>query len=261
MTTLSHAPHPNPAAREEGVEGNEREWPHAVVDLFACAVLAVAGSAFVWVVNPFSGFHFQQPLALALFFALLGPFGAGVDRGRAPGIVRVLAPLGAATGALVGALLIEHVSAPLELLVRIGSPLVLGPLLVPLGARLHRHEEAWRPEARLRPPEATPDLALKIAAARFPLPLRVLLLPVTIALLPVGFLGVVLIRCYQLSIARLLPPQCRFEPSCSRYGLQAFTRYGALKGFLLTALRLARCHPFCRAGHDPLPDGVDGGPG
>ncbi|HZU98518.1 MAG TPA: membrane protein insertion efficiency factor YidD [Planctomycetota bacterium] len=81
------------------------------------------------------------------------------------------------------------------------------------------------------------------------------------ALLPVGFLGVVLIRCYQLSIARLLPPQCRFEPSCSRYGLQAFARYGALKGFLLTALRLGRCHPFCRAGHDPLPDGVDGASG
>lgn len=46
---------------------------------------------------------------------------------------------------------------------------------------------------------------------------------------------------------------CRFEPSCSEYGRQAFQRYPFLKAFFLTATRILRCHPFHPGGYDPLP--------
>ena len=62
-----------------------------------------------------------------------------------------------------------------------------------------------------------------------------------------------LIRGYQVAISPLLPPSCRFTPSCSQYALEAVRRYGALKGSWLAARRLARCHPFNRGGYDPVP--------
>ena len=48
-------------------------------------------------------------------------------------------------------------------------------------------------------------------------------------------------------------PSCRFVPSCSEYTLRALERYGSLRGLLLSANRLLRCHPFSRPGVDPLP--------
>jgi hypothetical protein len=62
-----------------------------------------------------------------------------------------------------------------------------------------------------------------------------------------------LIRGYQLTLSRLLPPSCRFHPSCSQYALEAVNRHGALKGAWLAARRLARCHPFHPGGYDPVP--------
>ncbi len=62
-----------------------------------------------------------------------------------------------------------------------------------------------------------------------------------------------LIRAYQRLVSPLLPPSCRFHPSCSHYALEAVTRYGALKGAWLTVSRLARCHPFHPGGFDPVP--------
>jgi putative membrane protein insertion efficiency factor len=62
-----------------------------------------------------------------------------------------------------------------------------------------------------------------------------------------------LIRGYQLTLSRALPPSCRFHPSCSQYALEAVTRHGALKGTWLAARRLARCHPFHPGGYDPVP--------
>lgn len=62
-----------------------------------------------------------------------------------------------------------------------------------------------------------------------------------------------LIRCYQLGISPFLPPRCRFLPTCSEYALEAIRTHGALKGCWLTAKRLARCHPLCEGGFDPVP--------
>jgi hypothetical protein len=59
-----------------------------------------------------------------------------------------------------------------------------------------------------------------------------------------------LIRAYQLLIAPMLPPACRFTPTCSEYARQAIIRHGLLKGLWLAAARLARCHPFAEGGVD-----------
>jgi hypothetical protein len=57
---------------------------------------------------------------------------------------------------------------------------------------------------------------------------------------------------YQRVISPVLGPRCRFEPSCSRYAVQAIREYGILRGFVLAAWRVARCHPLSRGGFDPL---------
>jgi hypothetical protein len=64
---------------------------------------------------------------------------------------------------------------------------------------------------------------------------------------------IVLIRIYQLFISPLLGPKCRYTPTCSHYGLQAFKKYGIFKGFWLTARRISRCHPWGGHGYDPVP--------
>ncbi|AMA73354.1 membrane protein insertion efficiency factor YidD [Aneurinibacillus thermoaerophilus] len=65
---------------------------------------------------------------------------------------------------------------------------------------------------------------------------------------------ILLIRAYQRFISPLLPPSCRFYPSCSHYGLEAIQRFGALKGGWLTIKRLVKCHPFHPGGIDPVPE-------
>ena len=62
-----------------------------------------------------------------------------------------------------------------------------------------------------------------------------------------------LIRFYQYCISPLIPPRCRYTPTCSQYALEAVRRYGALKGGLLAVKRIARCHPWGGHGHDPVP--------
>jgi uncharacterized protein len=64
---------------------------------------------------------------------------------------------------------------------------------------------------------------------------------------------VMLIRLYQWILSPLLGPKCRFTPTCSQYGIEAFNKYGPLKGFWLTVKRIARCHPWGGHGHDPVP--------
>jgi len=62
-----------------------------------------------------------------------------------------------------------------------------------------------------------------------------------------------LVRGYQVAVSPLLPSTCRFMPSCSAYAVEALERHGALHGSWLTIRRLARCHPFCVGGYDPVP--------
>lgn len=66
-------------------------------------------------------------------------------------------------------------------------------------------------------------------------------------------LAVGLIKIYQRTLSRVLPPSCRFTPSCSEYGVQAISRYGVWRGGWLTIRRIGRCHPFHPGGHDPVP--------
>ncbi|MEW6443614.1 MAG: membrane protein insertion efficiency factor YidD [bacterium] len=61
------------------------------------------------------------------------------------------------------------------------------------------------------------------------------------------------LRFYQTFLSPLLPPACRFYPSCSTYAVQAVQRYGAFKGSWLAAKRLVRCHPYHPGGIDPVP--------
>ncbi len=65
---------------------------------------------------------------------------------------------------------------------------------------------------------------------------------------------IALVRLYQRLISPLLPPSCRFYPSCSAYAVEALQRHGALRGSWLTARRLGRCHPFHPGGLDPVPE-------
>lgn len=62
-----------------------------------------------------------------------------------------------------------------------------------------------------------------------------------------------LVRGYQLLIRPVLPPSCRFSPSCSQYSVEAITKYGAFKGFWLTTKRVIRCNPWNSGGYDPVP--------
>ncbi len=64
---------------------------------------------------------------------------------------------------------------------------------------------------------------------------------------------ILLARLWQLGPSRILPPTCRFQPSCSAYAITALKRYGALRGSWLAGRRLLRCHPWGGSGHDPVP--------
>lgn len=66
-------------------------------------------------------------------------------------------------------------------------------------------------------------------------------------------LALLLIRGYQLTLSRVLPPSCRFTPTCSVYTYQAIEKYGFFKGGWLGAKRISRCHPFNPGGYDPVP--------
>ncbi|MBF5005045.1 membrane protein insertion efficiency factor YidD [Diaphorobacter sp. NR2-3-3-1] len=62
-----------------------------------------------------------------------------------------------------------------------------------------------------------------------------------------------LVRGYRLLLSPWLGSACRFEPTCSVYALEALEIHGAAGGSYLTIARLARCHPWCDGGHDPVP--------
>ncbi len=61
------------------------------------------------------------------------------------------------------------------------------------------------------------------------------------------------IRIYKSAISPVLPPSCRFYPSCSDYAHEALERHGVIRGGYMSIARILRCHPFNPGGHDPVP--------
>jgi uncharacterized protein len=66
-----------------------------------------------------------------------------------------------------------------------------------------------------------------------------------------------LVRFYIVLLSPFLGGACKFYPSCSNYALEAVSKHGAWRGFLLSAKRLGRCRPFTKGGYDPVPETLD----
>jgi len=68
-----------------------------------------------------------------------------------------------------------------------------------------------------------------------------------------SFLLVIPIKLYQIFISPILGPNCRYNPTCSNYAIQAINKHGPFKGTWLAIKRISRCHPWGGSGHDPVP--------
>jgi hypothetical protein len=66
-----------------------------------------------------------------------------------------------------------------------------------------------------------------------------------------------MISLYQRAVSPMLPPACRFQPTCSEYAKTAIETHGLLKGSWLGTARIARCHPFSAGGFDPVPGTIE----
>ena len=66
------------------------------------------------------------------------------------------------------------------------------------------------------------------------------------------FVTLQLLRAYKWAISPMLPPACRYVPTCSEYAIEAVERYGALRGGGMAMVRILRCHPLARSGYDPV---------
>jgi putative membrane protein insertion efficiency factor len=64
---------------------------------------------------------------------------------------------------------------------------------------------------------------------------------------------IIIVRIYQWIISPLLPPVCRFQPTCSHYMIESLKIWGPIKGTYLGIRRIMRCHPWGGHGHDPVP--------
>jgi hypothetical protein len=193
----------------------------------------------------------RAPLGLAV--ALLGPAACGVERGLArPPSPLVAGGLGLLSGAghAAACAWLSPWRAPGWLAGEAVLLAVLGALLARFATRFDRGEAGWRAAVRRGPPTATSPAALSIAARRLPGWLEAALLPLGWCLRLPALLA---IRLYQLTLSRLMPPACRFEPTCSRYGFEAFLRHGFARGLALTGLRVLRCSPLSDGGFDPVP--------
>jgi len=60
-------------------------------------------------------------------------------------------------------------------------------------------------------------------------------------------------RLWQKGPSQVLPPSCRYQPSCSAYAITAIQRYGAARGSCIALKRIFRCHPWGGQGYDPVP--------
>lgn len=68
------------------------------------------------------------------------------------------------------------------------------------------------------------------------------------------YVFIALVTFYQKAMSPFKPPSCRFYPTCSSYSIEAFQRFGAIKGLFLTIKRLSKCHPFHKGGVDLVPE-------
>ncbi|MDL2210778.1 membrane protein insertion efficiency factor YidD [Desulfovibrio sp. OttesenSCG-928-O18] len=66
-------------------------------------------------------------------------------------------------------------------------------------------------------------------------------------------IAVLPIRLYKYCISPMLPPACRYLPTCSEYALQAVMRHGVFRGGAYAIWRILRCHPLAKGGYDPVP--------
>lgn len=69
---------------------------------------------------------------------------------------------------------------------------------------------------------------------------------------PVQIVVLQLLRSYKWLVSPMLPPSCRYVPSCSEYAMEAVERYGAIRGTWMAMMRLLRCHPLVKGGYDPV---------
>jgi uncharacterized protein len=69
----------------------------------------------------------------------------------------------------------------------------------------------------------------------------------------IGKALILIAKAWQKGPSLILPPSCRYTPSCSAYAIDAIERYGALSGGWMAAKRLCRCHPWGGSGYDPVP--------
>lgn len=69
----------------------------------------------------------------------------------------------------------------------------------------------------------------------------------------IGYIFIFIIRIYQYTLSPLLGASCRYEPSCSQYGIEALKKHGVFKGGYLTIKRIISCNPWGGHGHDPVP--------
>lgn len=67
------------------------------------------------------------------------------------------------------------------------------------------------------------------------------------------YIAIALVKLYRKLISPLKRPCCRFTPTCSQYAIEAFSKWGFIRGLGLTIWRILRCNPFCRGGSDPVP--------
>ena len=71
---------------------------------------------------------------------------------------------------------------------------------------------------------------------------------------PLAHLLALPIRAYRLIFSPWVGYNCRYQPTCSQYALEALEKHGGLKGGWLAAKRIARCNPWGQCGYDPVPD-------
>jgi len=67
------------------------------------------------------------------------------------------------------------------------------------------------------------------------------------------YIFIAFVKLYRITLSKILPPSCRFTPSCSAYAIEALERFGAVKGGYLSFRRIVRCNPFSAGGYEPVP--------